>query len=125
VRTALQDQAAHTGFYGAWQLVRDRVLRLIEMCTGGDPSWKVYVTGHSQGGAVATFCAYELGRNQCAPPGPSHGGLERALEWVAKDMGTSGVHSAKLHTTGYLVQHTPHQVCSEAPIDNVHVLTKR
>jgi dienelactone hydrolase len=27
---------------------------------GADDSWRVYVTGHSMGGAHATLCAYEL-----------------------------------------------------------------
>jgi Lipase (class 3) len=52
----------HSGFLGAYDAVRARVLRLLELILGGDRSgpWRVMVTGHSLGGALATICSYEL-----------------------------------------------------------------
>lgn len=30
-----------------------------------DGRWRVYLTGHSMGGALATLCAYELAVSHC------------------------------------------------------------
>ncbi len=67
----------------SYQSVKPRVLAIIDAIIGecrnsrlppnkdspgkshggssGDDRWRVYVTGHSMGGAHATLCAYELG----------------------------------------------------------------
>ena len=42
---------------------RAQVLTLVDQITAGaSPSapWRVFVTGHSLGGAIATLCAFEL-----------------------------------------------------------------
>ena len=52
----------HSGFLGAYDSVRGRVQRLLELILDGDRNgpWRVMVTGHSLGGALATICSYEL-----------------------------------------------------------------
>jgi hypothetical protein len=57
-----------------------QVLTLVDQLTAGagaDKPWRVFVTGHSLGGALATLCAYELaGRRWAAGGGaqpPGHG----------------------------------------------------
>jgi len=46
--------------------VKARLVTLVDLCTGGDASWRVYVTGHSLGGALATLAAYTLVNRKCA-----------------------------------------------------------
>ncbi|KAH6845495.1 Alpha/Beta hydrolase protein [Chaetomium sp. MPI-CAGE-AT-0009] len=46
---------AHTGFYASWGEVASRVLDGIRAATKANPTYKVVVTGHSLGGAVATL----------------------------------------------------------------------
>ncbi len=43
-----------------------QVVRLLDVLTGtGEKGvWRVLVTGHSLGGALATLCAYELAARQ-------------------------------------------------------------
>eukprot|EP00798_Chlamydomonas_sp_ICE-L_P010792 gene10791-16939_t len=52
----------HSGFLEAYDSVRQPIFKLIDSITGSgeNGTWKVYVTGHSLGGALATVCAYEL-----------------------------------------------------------------
>ncbi len=57
----------------AYQSVKPRVLDIFDEIIGecvnsrspaagksNDDRWRVYLTGHSMGGALATLCAYEL-----------------------------------------------------------------
>lgn len=49
------------GFLRAYDSVRTRVLGVVdEVLTDSEDSWKIYVTGHSLGGALATLCSFEL-----------------------------------------------------------------
>ncbi|EIE18845.1 alpha/beta-hydrolase [Coccomyxa subellipsoidea C-169] len=63
----------HEGFNEAYQSVKPRVLDIFDEIIGecvnsrspaagksNDDRWRVYLTGHSMGGALATLCAYEL-----------------------------------------------------------------
>ncbi|BDA48953.1 probable phospholipase A1 EG1, chloroplastic/mitochondrial at C-terminar half [Coccomyxa sp. Obi] len=63
----------HEGFNEAYQSVKPRVLDIFDEIIGEcvnsrlpggnkseDDRWRVYLTGHSMGGALATLCAYEL-----------------------------------------------------------------
>lgn len=63
--------AAHDGFLEAWDAVRGRVLGLLDDARGAGPraaalgrggggAWRLCVTGHSLGGALATLCALEV-----------------------------------------------------------------
>lgn len=55
------------GFLRAYDSVRARVLGVVgEVLTGPEDSWRVFVTGHSLGGALATLCSYELANRRCA-----------------------------------------------------------
>ena len=56
----------HSGFLAAYDSVKQQVFSLIDAATGsGDKgTWRVLVTGHSLGGALATLAAYELACRQ-------------------------------------------------------------
>ncbi|GMH35233.1 hypothetical protein BSKO_03101 [Bryopsis sp. KO-2023] len=51
---------AHKGFLKAYRSVEPCVRDVVDSLTGGSSDWKVYVTGHSLGGALATLCALDL-----------------------------------------------------------------
>jgi len=50
----------HNGFLAAFDSVRGRIFSIVRQITGGSPEWKIYTTGHSLGGTLATLCAYEM-----------------------------------------------------------------
>jgi cephalosporin-C deacetylase-like acetyl esterase len=62
----------HAGFNGAVQVVTPKIAKIISMCMGSDEpsSWKVSVTGHSLGGALASLFAYHLQLSWCASSCP-------------------------------------------------------
>ncbi|XP_022722826.1 uncharacterized protein LOC111279985 isoform X2 [Durio zibethinus] len=69
-------QEVHSGFLGAYDSVRIRIISLIKASIGyideiTEPvhRWQVYVTGHSLGGALATLLALELSSSQFAKRG--------------------------------------------------------
>jgi hypothetical protein len=47
----------HTGFYASWGEVSKEVLAGVRAAKAANPTYKVVVTGHSLGGAVATLAA--------------------------------------------------------------------
>ena len=56
------------GFLRAYDSVRARVLGIAgEVLKEDAHAWRVCVTGHSLGGALATLCAYELANRRHAP----------------------------------------------------------
>ena len=60
------EAAVHRGFHKSVASILPRIEELLDLCTGGDPTWRVCATGHSLGAALATICAYELAtRNGC------------------------------------------------------------
>ncbi|KAL1548315.1 hypothetical protein AAHA92_16561 [Salvia divinorum] len=67
----------HSGFLSAYDSVRTRLITLIKQATGHRdddstellPTWHIYVTGHSLGGALATLLALELASSQLAQYG--------------------------------------------------------
>ncbi|XP_047945091.1 uncharacterized protein LOC125191729 isoform X2 [Salvia hispanica] len=67
----------HSGFLSAYDSVRTRLITLIKQATGHRddnsiellPTWHIYVTGHSLGGALATLLALELASSQLAQCG--------------------------------------------------------
>lgn len=59
----------HSGFLAAYDSVKPKVLRLVDQLTADaspEQPWRVYVTGHSLGGALATLAAYDLAGRKCA-----------------------------------------------------------
>ncbi|KAL6971175.1 hypothetical protein U1Q18_030855, partial [Sarracenia purpurea var. burkii] len=71
-----QEIQVHSGFLGAYDSVRTRILSLIKLAVaytddGAEPlhKWHVNVTGHSLGGALATLLALELSSSQLAKRG--------------------------------------------------------
>ncbi|KAF8704159.1 hypothetical protein HU200_031654 [Digitaria exilis] len=71
-----QEVQVHSGFLGAYDSVRNRIMSLIKYAVGYQdedaqniPRWHVYVTGHSLGGALATLLALELSSSQMARNG--------------------------------------------------------
>lgn len=64
----LQVPKVHQGFNAAVHTVLPTIKGLVDTATGGDKSWRIYVTGHSLGAALATIAAYRLAtRCECAP----------------------------------------------------------
>ncbi|KAF3791287.1 putative feruloyl esterase A [Nymphaea thermarum] len=69
-----QEIQVHSGFLSAYDSVRNRILSLIRTSIGfvkddseeTRPTWHVYVTGHSLGGALSTLLALELSSSQMA-----------------------------------------------------------
>ncbi|KAK1314193.1 Receptor-like serine/threonine-protein kinase ALE2 [Acorus calamus] len=71
-----QEVQVHSGFLGAYDSVRIRIMTLVKTSIGfcednleTGPKWHVYVTGHSLGGALATLLALELSSSQMAKCG--------------------------------------------------------
>ncbi|CAL5068823.1 unnamed protein product [Urochloa decumbens] len=72
-----QEVQVHSGFLGAYDSVRNRIMALLKYAVGYQdeddaeniPRWHVYVTGHSLGGALATLLALELSSSQMAKNG--------------------------------------------------------
>jgi len=61
----------HRGFLGAYELFQQQLLRWVVQGLNGlgeefGPGVLVHVTGHSMGGALATFAAYDLAARGCA-----------------------------------------------------------
>lgn len=57
----------HGGFLSAYDSIRPQIFMLVDAITESGTSeapWRVHVTGHSLGGALATLCAYELATRQ-------------------------------------------------------------
>lgn len=52
--------SAHAGFATAWAEPRSAVLAALKAATAQYPSYKLVITGHSLGGAVATLAAADL-----------------------------------------------------------------
>lgn len=52
--------SAHAGFATAWREPRSDILTALKATTAQYPSYKLVVTGHSLGGAVATLAAADL-----------------------------------------------------------------
>ncbi|KAF5834575.1 hypothetical protein DUNSADRAFT_8700 [Dunaliella salina] len=57
------DITVHGGFLGAYDSIKPQIFMLLDAITesgSAEDPWRVYITGHSLGGALATLCAYEL-----------------------------------------------------------------
>lgn len=60
----------HRGFLKAWRSVQAAVDTLVADCeaTTGEPrGWKVFMVGHSLGGALATLATASTALKGCAP----------------------------------------------------------
>jgi len=59
-----EQMMVHDGFLKAWDSLKPQVFRLLDAILAskgaGEGPWRVYITGHSLGGSLATLCAYEL-----------------------------------------------------------------
>ena len=98
----------HSGFYNAYNEVRDTVRQLVSSAVAADPSTTVYVSGHSLGAALSTLCIADFASNPIpglqdvrgyvfAPPrvgnrafvsmllGASAGPVVRELHFIAND----------------------------------------
>jgi alpha-beta hydrolase superfamily lysophospholipase len=48
------------GFWTAWTAARSQIRAAVTSAATANPSYKIVVTGHSLGGAIAAFCAADL-----------------------------------------------------------------
>ena len=55
-----QKARVHRGFNAAVHTVLPTIKGIVDMATSGDKSWRIYVTGHSLGAALATIAAYRM-----------------------------------------------------------------
>ncbi|KAI9815730.1 MAG: hypothetical protein M1827_002126 [Pycnora praestabilis] len=53
----------HAGWWGAWSDMRESTKKALKKAEAENPGYKVVVTGHSLGGAVATLAAMDLRKN--------------------------------------------------------------
>lgn len=51
---------AHQGFWTAWVEARGTVLKAIKTVAARNPEFRIVITGHSLGGAIASLAAAEL-----------------------------------------------------------------
>ena len=58
--TKVLQPRVHSGFLEVWDAMRDAVLGKVRDLRRQNPLARLLITGHSLGGAIATFCAYEL-----------------------------------------------------------------
>jgi hypothetical protein len=54
--------SVHKGFWGAWQEIKDKIMPLIERARSEHPDYRVVLTGHSLGAAIATLAATDIRR---------------------------------------------------------------
>jgi len=54
--------SVHNGFWGAWQEIKDKIMPLVEKARSKHPDYRVIITGHSLGAAIATLAATEIRR---------------------------------------------------------------
>jgi hypothetical protein len=55
-----QTCTAHKGFWTSWTEARNTVLGAVKNTIAQNPNYRIAVTGHSLGGAIAAICATEL-----------------------------------------------------------------
>eukprot|EP00960_Hanusia_phi_P034420 751054-Hanusia_phi.AAC.1 len=59
---AEEESAVHVGFLRGYASVRRRILQIMQVLVEaeGGEGWKIFVTGHSLGGALSTLCAADV-----------------------------------------------------------------
>jgi hypothetical protein len=65
--TKVLQPRVHGGFLEVWRELRDQLLSKVRELRAEFPDARLLITGHSLGGAIATFCAYEL-QKDCVLP---------------------------------------------------------
>jgi len=97
--------SVHTGFLGAYNVAANEVLSLVAGQLKSYPSYKVVVTGHSLGGAVASLAAVSI---KSAHPnvalklytyGQPRTGNAAFASYVESKIGVSNIYRA-VHTYG-------------------------
>lgn len=106
----------HSGFYTAYNAVANRIINALQPLLSAHPSAKLMITGHSLGGALATFAALDI-KKRINPSnqlnfytfGSPRTGNQAFTDYVMQQF-PNGLYKRVTHYTDVVVQVPPRQM---------------